>query len=82
MSLLEEIILQDGCLNFVPTEENHEVAHNICKKRNLTAVYCAWHPEPSYRVFRTGSLLSRNEEYPSGLVIVDESGTPTPWKTE
>ena len=28
----------------------------------------------------TGSLLSRNEEYPCGLVIVDEKGKPTPWK--
>jgi hypothetical protein len=30
-------------------------------------------------MFKTGSLLSRNDEYPSGLVIVDEKGNPHPW---
>lgn len=79
MSPLEEMMVQDGVLAFVASEENHAVAHQLCRDRNLTATYAAWHPVPAYRVFRTGSLLSDNDKYPSGLVIIDDNGIPHPW---
>lgn len=50
------------------------------KTNNKTVVYASWHPVPEYRVFDTGSLLSRNEEYPSGLILVDEKGRPKPFE--
>jgi len=49
------------------------------KANNVTVTFAPWHPAPEYRMFPTGSLLSRNEEYPSGLVIVGDDGTPRPW---
>jgi hypothetical protein len=50
------------------------------KTNQMTVVFAAWHPNPQYRCFKTGSLLSRNDEYPSGLVIVDDKGRPSKWK--
>lgn len=51
------------------------------KANGLTVVFAPWHPVPEYRVFKTGSLLSKNELYPSGLVLVEvdsEGRNPTP----
>lgn len=42
------------------------------KEKNLTIVYAPWHITPEFRVFKTGTLLSRNSEYPSGLIILDK----------
>lgn len=53
----------------------------IGKAHGLTVVFAPWHPNPEYRIFKTGSLLSRNDEYPSGLVILNERGVPQPWQT-
>lgn len=54
------------------------------KTNDMTVTYAPWHPNPEFRVFKTGSLLSRNDEYPSGIVIVPEprKGDPYPWKTK
>lgn len=51
------------------------------KTNGMTIVFAAWHPNPQYRIFKTGSLLSRNEEYPSGLIMVDERGVPRVWQS-
>jgi hypothetical protein len=58
----------------------HSYMDAFGKSKGMTVVFATWHPEPGYTVFKTGSLLSRNEEYPSGLVLVDERGVPHPWK--
>lgn len=50
------------------------------KANGMTVTFATWHPNPQYVIFKTGSLLSRNDQYPSGLVIVDERGTPNPWQ--
>lgn len=57
----------------------HEEVDIWCKERNMTAAYAPWHPEPRYTIFETGTLLSKNSFYPSGVVIVEEDGTPVPW---
>lgn len=49
------------------------------KANGLTVTYADWHPNPEYRAFKTGSLLSRNEGFPSGLVLVDNKGIPHPF---
>jgi hypothetical protein len=68
------------CVGIQADHFTHKQMHELGLKTNQTIVYAAWHSSPEYRVFPTGSLLSRNEEYPCGLVIVDEKGKPTPWK--
>lgn len=50
------------------------------KAHGMTVTFAPWHPNPQYRIFKTGTLLSGNEQYPSGLVIVNERGIPEPWK--
>jgi len=62
------------------SDKDHEKMDLYGKQNNITIVYAAWHPNPVYRMFKTGTLLSRNKEYPSGLVIVNEKGNPYPYK--
>lgn len=63
-------------------EERHAERDAHGKQNGLTIVYAPWHSNPSYLSFKTGSLLSRNDEYPSGLVIVDQTGKPSPWSKD
>lgn len=64
------------------TRWSHVSAHEHAKANGMTVTYAPWHPKPGYTFFKTGSLLSRNEDYPSGLVIVDEKGVPHPFTTD
>jgi hypothetical protein len=69
----------DTCIA-IPADDNRHAEMDAYGKANgLTVTYAAWHPNPQYRMFKTGSLLSKNDKYPSGLVIVDEKGNPHPW---
>lgn len=69
-----------SCIAVKADQFKHKQMHEFGLKTNQTVVYAGWHPSPEYRMFTTGSLLSRNDEYPSGLVIVEKNGNPTPWK--
>lgn len=73
--------MRNTCLG-LPTKapDKHAEMDEYGKANGLTVVFAPWHLNPEYRIFKTGSLLSRNERYPSGLVIVNERGTPLPWK--
>lgn len=71
-----------SCIGLPTDGSKHAAMDAYGKASGRTIVFAPWHPNPEYRIFKTGSLLSRNEEYPSGLVIVDESGKATPWKTD
>lgn len=76
-------LLADGCVAFAFDDALDEVNHGKidewAKASGRTVVYCPWHPNPEYRVFKTGTLFSRNEDYPSGLVIVDDKLKTHPW---
>ena len=67
-SLLAEIILEDGCLNFVPSEANHRVAHKLCKSRGLSAFYEVQNPNQCYAVVSTTLFQGL---MPSGLIIIE-----------
>lgn len=74
-------VVDAGCISLPALgEAQHAEMDQYGKANGLTVTFAPWHPNPSYGIFRTGSLLSRNEQYPSGLVIVDEQGLPKPWK--
>lgn len=78
----ENVTETEGVCLGIPTAVNrHDEMDAYGKSNGLTVTFAPWHPNPQYRIFKTGSLLSRNEEYPSGLVIVDDRGTPRPWKS-
>jgi hypothetical protein len=75
------MIVESGGCHGVPTAgDKHAEMDAYGKANSLTVVFAPWHPNLEYRIFKTGSLLSRNEEYPSGLVIVNERGAPQPWQ--
>lgn len=80
---LEKIleILDDGesCVS-IKSDNLHGKMDEYGKNHGVTVVFCPWHPNPEYRMFKTGTLCSRNDEYPSGLVIVNEKGVPHSWK--
>ncbi len=59
---------------------SHDRMEKYGKANNLTIIYTAQYPNPEYRIFKTGSLCSRNEEYPKGLVIIDNKGMPRPYQ--
>lgn len=63
----------------VPRTTKHEELDKLVKDNKLTIVCTVWNQELEYRVFATGSLFSRNEEYPRGLVLIDAKGNPKPW---
>jgi hypothetical protein len=69
----------DTCIALPATGDRHAEMDAYGKANGMTVTYAAWHLNPEYRMFKTGSLLSRNDDYPSGLVIVDEKGNPHPW---
>ncbi len=66
------------CIGFKSEFSQSEI-DAFAKANDLTVTYCPWHPVPEYRMFRTGTLLSRNDEYPCGLVIVDENMKARPF---
>jgi hypothetical protein len=79
-ALLGAVVEFGGCLG-LPTEgDKHAEMDAYGKSNGMTVVFASWHLNPQYRIFKTGSLLIRNEEYPSGLVIVNERGAPQPWQ--
>ncbi len=68
------------CISFPNEEKHHSEWDSWGKENNMTVVFAPWHPNPEYRVFKTGSLLSKNEQYPSGLIVINDQGTPTKYK--
>lgn len=72
--------MSDGFLALPSEGGKHAEMDAYGKANGMTVVFAPWHPNPQYRIFKTGSLLSRNEEYPSGLVIVNEQGVPHLWQ--
>lgn len=77
--VLCEVVESGGCLGLPAEDDKHADMDAFGKANGLTVVFAPWHPNPKYVIFKTGSLLSRNEEYPSGLVIVNEKGAPQSW---
>lgn len=73
-TLLGAIVEAGGCISTRTDGNKHAEMDAHGKANGLTIVFAAWHPRPEYRIFKTGSLLSRNEEYPSGLVILHGCG--------
>jgi hypothetical protein len=78
--LLKVITESASCLSMEAGVTPHDAMDKYAKENGLTAVFAPWHPSPEYRIFKSGTLLSDNQKYPAGLVIVDESGNPTPYK--
>lgn len=68
------------CISLSTEGRSHAEMDAYGKSNSLTITFAPWNPNPQYRTFKTGSLLSRNDEYPSGLVIVKEDGLPIPWQ--
>jgi len=75
---MNPILASGGCLSV--TNTTHAEMDAYGKANGLTVTFAPWHPNPQYRIFKTGSLLSRNDEYPSGLIIVNDNGEPEIWK--
>ena len=73
------MLKNDICFGIRPVGDKHSQMDLFGKANRMTVVFAPWHPNPEYRIFETGSLLSRNDEYPSGLVIVEKNGKPYPW---
>lgn len=55
------------------SQETHTKVDAWAKSNRMTVTYADWHPNPEYRAFRTGSLLS-------GLILIDSKGNPSPFK--
>ena len=80
---MNELFDFGGCLAVeAGIDLSPEAMDQMGKSEGLTIVYAAWHPQPEYRIFKTGTLASRNEDYPSGLVLVDERGKAQPWSNQ
>jgi hypothetical protein len=75
-----QLKLDNACIGVRGLENNHLAMDSYGKANNMTVTFAAWHPNPEYRMFETGKLLSSNERYPIGLIVVDECGEPTTWK--
>lgn len=58
---------------------SHSEIHRAAIICGRTVVFQKECHQSPYREFATGSLLSRNNEYPSGLVIMN-GATPVPFK--
>lgn len=56
--------------------DTHRKIDVWAKANSMTVTYADWHPKPEYRMFKTGTLLSRNSEYPSGLILINQKGIP------
>ena len=81
--MIEKLInLEYCCVAINLGKSSHDEIDTYGKANNLTIVYADWHPNPQYRVSKTGSFLSRNEKYPSGLILVDNKGEPHPYKKD
>ena len=71
------LLLQEATLTLLaPTDKYHNMIDQFGKANNLVITYAPWHTNPEYRIFKAGSLLSKNDKYPSGLVIINEKGEP------
>lgn len=68
------------CLSLSQAGRDFEQIDAWAKANEQTVVFAPWHPKPDFRIFKTGSLLGRNELYSSGLVLVNHKGNPVPWK--
>lgn len=79
---IKKVIANGGCYSMKPTTLSHSEMDEYGKANGFTVTFAAWHPEPGYAIFKTGSLCSGNDKFPSGLVIVNERGIPNPWKSE
>jgi hypothetical protein len=58
-----------GCISFTGKTHNAESLSTFdreLKDAGLTGVFCK--EDSTFRIFKTGTLLSRNDEYPSGLL--------------
>ena len=78
---MNNVFEMGGCVAIpISVDADHSDMDAWCKLNSKTATFAPWHPQPEYRIFKTGSLLSRNDQYPSGVVIVERGGTPRPWK--
>lgn len=64
----------------IQTSRDFEQIDQWAKANEQTVTFAPWHPEPNFRIFKTGSLMLRNELYPSGLILVTHQGLPVPWK--
>lgn len=69
-----------SCTSFLHAGQDLEEVDKWAKANGCTVTFASWHPSPELRIFKTGSLLSRNDEYPSGVVIVTRKGIPNPWR--
>ena len=76
---MSETVQAGGGVGVRSIGDNHAEMDTYGKANGMTVVFAPWHPNTEYRIFKTGSLLSRNEQYPSGLVIVNDKEEPTPW---
>jgi len=77
------ITLVGGCIAFSagpPDKLAFAMMDEYGKRNNKTVVYASWHPNPEYRISEGGSFGRRNDEFPIGLIIVDDKGIPHPWK--
>jgi len=79
-ALLGVVVESGGCISTQTDGSKHAEMDAYGKANGMTVVFAPWHPNPEYRIFKTGSLASRNEKYPSGLVIVNERCAPQPWQ--
>ena len=79
---LNNTLRTGGCVSIKTDTITHDEYDAYGKMNGLTITYAEWHPHPEYRIFKTGTLLSRNDKYPSGLIIIDNRGNPIPYKKD
>lgn len=80
---IARIVSAGGCVTIDAASSSHQQMDSYGKELGFTVVHAPWHPNPDYRIWKTGSLegatKSDRENFPSGLVIVDETGIPHAW---
>ncbi len=69
-------MIDDICIGFKNSCLSDSELDRHGKVNNITIVKTNHNNETDYRMFTTGTLLSRNDKYPSGLVILDNNGKP------
>lgn len=77
---LNPVLKSGGCVTIRTETISYDEYDVLGKKFGVTIIYADWHPNPEYRISKTGMFLSRNEKYPSGLILVDDKGIPHPYK--
>lgn len=61
--------VNNGCVSLVvkmPNEDALSIFDIELKAAGLTCIFCR--EDSTFRIFKTGTLLSKNDEYPSGLL--------------